>query len=49
MHLHAGYADLVLVAKSNSCLQKRWAIEDVFRQMKQSMKWDAMRLGSFKV
>jgi len=28
--------------------KKRWAIEEVHCQMKQSMKWETMRLGSYQ-
>jgi len=40
--------DLELVAKAIAVYKKRWAIEEVHRQMKQSMKWEAMRLGSYQ-
>jgi len=28
--------------------RKRWSIEEVHRQMKQSMKWESMRLASYQ-
>ncbi len=40
--------DLELVAKAIAVYKKRWAIEEVHRQMKQSMKWETMRLGSYQ-
>ena len=40
--------DLELVAKAIAVYKKRWAIEEVHRQMKQSMKWENMRLGSYQ-
>ena len=40
--------DLELVAKAIVVYKKRWAIEEVHRQMKQSMKWETMRLGSYQ-
>ena len=40
--------DLELVAKAIVVYTKRWAIEEVHRQMKQSMKWETMRLGSYQ-
>ena len=35
--------DLNLVAKAIAVYKKRWTIEEVHRQMKQSMKWESMR------
>ena len=40
--------DLKLVAKAIAVYKKRWAIEEVHRQMKQSMRWENMRLGSYQ-
>ena len=40
--------DLELVAKAIAVYKKRWAIEEVHRQMKQSMRWENMRLGSYQ-
>jgi len=40
--------DLELVAKAIAVYKKRWAIEEVHRQMKQSRKWETMRLGSYQ-
>jgi len=40
--------DLELVAKAIAVYKKRWAIEEVHCQMKQSMRWENMRLGSYQ-
>lgn len=37
-----------LIGKALDIYHKRWAIEEVHRQMKQSMKWESMRLASYQ-
>ena len=39
---------LELIPKAIAVYKKRWAIEEVHRQMKQSRKWETMRLGSYQ-
>lgn len=36
-----------LITTAIGTYRKRWAIEEAHRQMKQSMKWESMRLGSY--
>ncbi|MDD2230007.1 MAG: transposase, partial [Candidatus Cloacimonetes bacterium] len=37
-----------LIAKAIDTYKKRWSIEEVHRQMKQSMRWESMRLASYQ-
>jgi hypothetical protein len=37
-----------IITKAIDIYKKRWAIEEVHRQMKQSMRWESMRLGSYQ-
>ena len=37
-----------IIAKAMDTCRKRWSIEEVHRQMKQSMKWESMRLASYQ-
>lgn len=37
-----------IITKAIDVYKKRWAIEEVHRQMKQSMRWENMRLGSYQ-
>jgi len=37
-----------LIAKAIDIYRKRWAIEEVHRQVKQSMKWESMRLKTYR-
>lgn len=37
-----------IIAKAMATYRKRWSIEEVHRQMKQSMKWESMRLASYQ-
>jgi len=39
---------LELVAKAIAIYKKRWAIEEVHRQMQQNIRWENMRLGSYQ-
>lgn len=40
--------ELQYIAKVIDIYRKRWSIEEVHRQMKQSMKWEDMRLQSYQ-
>ncbi len=40
--------ELQYIAKVMDIYNKRWSIEEVHRQMKQSMKWEDMRLHSYQ-
>jgi len=37
-----------IITKAMDTYRKRWSIEEVHRQMKQSMKWEGMRLASYQ-
>lgn len=37
-----------IITKAVDVYKKRWAIEEVHRQMKQSMRWESMRLSSYQ-
>jgi len=37
-----------IIAKAMDTYRKRWSIEEVHHQMKQSMKWESMRLASYQ-
>jgi hypothetical protein len=37
-----------LIARAMDTYRRRWAIEEVHRQVKQSMRWEGMRLKSYR-
>lgn len=40
-------SEIQIIAKAMDVYRKRWTIEEVHRQMKQSLKWESMRLASY--
>ena len=37
-----------VIARAIDTYRRRWAVEEVHRQVKQSMKWEGMRLKSYR-